>query len=426
MHGQFNLGMKVLVVASTFPADEADPVPAFVRDQVIALRECQPGLRFNVLAPHDSRSATRDFTRRPAFDEYRFHYFWPSAAERLTGRGIMPELKANPMSHLLIPFLFLGEFVALLSLTRKLKPDVIYAHWFTPQAVVASLVGSATRTPFVFTTHSADVEVWKKIPGFGRYVVRSCTRRARAFTAVSRRSMAKLQGCFTSAEWDSIKGKAAVIPMGVEYPSVAPPRSMRRMEQVRIVFLGRLVEKKGLQFLLPAYANVREQLGSSTLVIAGDGPMLEQLRLQVERLGLAGSVEFPGFVSGEAKARLLDEADIFVVPSVITASGDAEGMPVALMEGLSRGKVCIATAESGADEVLTDGRDGFLIPQKDVQALSAALLRAAGLDPVGRRSIESSARETARQFEWAAVAAKHYAFLLEPLDRARVRPASQG
>lgn len=419
--------VKILVVASTFPAGEADPVPSFVRDQLLALRECQPGLQFSVLAPHDSRSGTRDFTHRPGFDEYRFHYFWPFAAERLAGRGIMPELRANPASHLLVPFLFLGEFLALLSLTRKLKPDVIYAHWFTPQAVVACWVGRVTRTPFVFTTHSTDVEVWKKIPWVGGYVVRSCARRARAFTAVSRRSLQKLQSFFTAAEWATLRARAAILPMGVHVPDVPGSRVLDHERQVRILFLGRIVEKKGLQYLLPAYARVRGQLGGSKLIIAGDGPLLGEIRLQAERLGLAESVTFPGFVAGEHKARLLDEADIFVVPSVIAAGGDAEGMPVSLMEGLSRGKLCIATAESGADDVLTDGRDGFLVPGKSIDALSDALLRAARLDPQARHGIEEAARETARQFDWAAVARSHHAFLFEPLrDGSRISPASPG
>jgi glycosyltransferase involved in cell wall biosynthesis len=271
-----------------------------------------------------------------------------------------------------------------------------------------------TRTPFVFTTHSTDVEVWNKIPWLGRHVVRSCTRQARAFTAVSRRSLQKLQSFFTAPEWASLRARAAIIPMGVHLPAVPAPRITRQEGQLRILFLGRIVEKKGLQYLLAAYARARGQLGGSTLVIAGDGPLLGGIRSQAEGLGLADAVEFPGFVAGEHKARLLEEADIFVVPSIIAANGDAEGMPVSLMEGLSRGKLCIATAESGADDVLTDGQDGFLVPGKDIEALSNALLRAARLDPHARHDIEAAARETARQFDWAAVARSHHAFLFSP------------
>jgi glycosyltransferase involved in cell wall biosynthesis len=411
--------MKVLFVTSTLPTGDTDPVPAFVKDQLVALKKNCPSLQISVLAPHDRRSATQRFVRRPAYDEYRFHYFWPFAAEKLAGRGIMPALSANPLNCLLIPFLFLGEFLALLALTRKLRPAVIYAHWFTPQGVIASWVGRLTGTSFVFTTHAADVEVWSRIPLIGRHVVRSSATRARAFTAVSRRSMQKLQRFFSAGEWADMQRRGAVIPMGVASPEVRPQRSTAEPDRTVILFLGRLVEKKGVQYLLPAYARARARLGRSLLVIAGDGPMLESLQRQADCLGLGESVSFPGFVTGQDKIRLLLEADIHVVPSIITDGGDAEGLPVALMEGLAYGKVCIATAESGADDILTNGKDGFLVPEKNADALAAALLQAALLDPRTRRDMQAEALRSAQQFDWATVARRHHEFLLGSFDDAK-------
>jgi glycosyltransferase involved in cell wall biosynthesis len=384
---------------------------------LIALKKVCPGLQVSVLAPHDRRSGTAHFTRREWYDEYRFHYFWPFAAEKLAGRGIMAALRENPLNYLLIPFLFLGEFLALLALTRKLRPDVIYAHWFTPQAVVSSWVSLITRTPFVFTTHASDADVWRKVPLIGRYIVRTGTQRAAAFTAVSRRSMNRLEGFFAGEQWRVVRRKGAIIPMGVTLPGSEPrPRAGHSAPTV-ILFLGRLVEKKGVQFLLPAYAAVRAEIGSSLLVIAGDGPMLGHLRRQAAELHLDEVVRFAGFVGGTEKVGLLQQADLFVVPSIVTDSGDAEGLPVSLLEGLAHGKVCIATPGSGADDFLTDGRDGFLVPEKSIEALSAALLQAARLDPARRRGMEAAARQTARQFEWATVAKRHYEFLLAPFDR---------
>jgi glycosyltransferase involved in cell wall biosynthesis len=407
--------MKLLAVASTFPAGDTDPVPAFVKDQLLALKKVRPSLRISVLAPHDRRSNTVSFTSRPEYDEYRFHYFWPFALERLAGRGIMPALKSNPLNYLLIPFLFLAEFFSLLSLTKKLKPDVIYAHWFTPQGIVASWVGRITGTPFVFTTHASDVDVWRRIPLLGRYLVRSSTRRARAFTAVSRRSMEKLQRFFSAEQWQALRAKGAIIPMGVDLPDISPQPPARSGQMV-VLFLGRLVEKKGVQYLLPAYAAARADIGDSLLVIAGEGPMHKQLERQAAELGLANAVEFAGFVSGADKASLLQRAELYVVPSIVAVSGDAEGLPVALMEGLAYGKICIATAESGADDILTSGKDGFLVRERHIEELAAALVHAARLEPRVRRDMETAARDTARQFDWTSVAAQHYEFLLKRFE----------
>ena len=145
--------------------------------------------------------------------------------------------------------------------------------------------------------------------------------------------------------------------------------------------------------------------------------MLEQLKRQATELGLGSQVHFTGFVSGADKAGLLQRADLYVVPSILTASGDAEGLPVSLMEGLAHGKICIATVESGADDILTDDRDGFLISGKNIEALAAALVQAARLDSERRSSMEVAARQTARQFAWATIAARHYEFLFESFDR---------
>ena len=127
----------VIVVASTFPASATDPVPAFVRDQVIALATLHPELDFHVLAPHDRRSATVDRTEHAEYTEHRFHYARPRRAEQLAGRGIMPALRENKLLYLVVPFLFTGELRALKRLAREVRPAIIYAHWFTPQAVVA-------------------------------------------------------------------------------------------------------------------------------------------------------------------------------------------------------------------------------------------------------------------------------------------------
>lgn len=397
---------SILVVASTFPSTDTDPVPAFVRDQIIAMKRVEPDLKFTVLAPHDQRSHTTHFSSHDAYDEYRFHYFLPPY-EKLAGRGIMPALKENLLNYLLIPFLFIGEFFAVLRLIRRTKPDVIYAHWFTPQVVTTRMVTALTRTPFVFTTHASDVAVWHKIPLIGTPIVRSGTRRAQAFTAVSRRSMDKLRAFFPDKEWGRMIGNHQIIPMGVDMPKVKQPKG----DANTILFVGRLAEKKGVQYLLPAFKTLHTKHPKARLVIAGDGPMKSTLEKQTATLGLNEFVEFPGYVSGDTKRETIENADIYVVPSIITASGDAEGLPVSLMEGLAYGKICVATNESGADDILTDSLDGYLVPEKNTDALADALTRAFTLSSAKHDAMSRAARDTAQQFSWDHVAHQHIDFL---------------
>lgn len=413
----------VLVLASTFPASAIDPVPTFVRDQVVAMAGQHPELEFSVLAPHDKRSMTTDVAKHSGYTEYRFHYFWPRGAERLAGRGIMPALRESPVLYVTVPFLFLGEFIATLRLVRRLKPAIIYAHWFTPQGIVAAWVSKLTGVPFVFTTHASDVDVWRKIPAFGPRIVRYASRKAKAITAVSVRSRDKLSTFFAGGTSPEIH----IIPMGVDLPDVTVTADERALLRTRLgfdgkvvyLFMGRLVEKKGVPYLLEALAKREDDLADWVLAIAGDGPLREEIEAKVESLGLGHRVVFTGFVTGETKDDYLRAADVFVVPSIIASDGDAEGLPVALLEGLAYSLLCVATNESGADGILTDGVDGYLCAQKDSAGLGDQLVALDSLTPEQRATLSGAARDLARTFSWDTIATDHYDVLFAPLLPAR-------
>lgn len=407
--------MKILVTASTFPASDTDPVPAFVKDQIIALKKIHPEIEFAVLAPHDARSQTRPFATHDSYDEYRFHYFWLRRCEKLAGRGIMPMIKQNPLYYLLIPFLFAAEFFALWRLTRTFKPDVLYAHWFTPQGVTTGMVSRLTRTPFVYTSHALDVAVWHKIPLIGTPIVRHFSRTARAITVVSEQTKAKLRTFFDEARWREVETKLAIIPMGVHLPS--QPAAPKKTNGQHILFVGRLAEKKGVHYLLPAFAKLLQKFPQATLTIAGDGSWQERLQAQATELKLSDTnLIFAGYTTGDKKQALMNEADIFVVPSIIAADGDAEGLPVTLMEGMAASKLCIATFESGADGIIKSGESGFLVPQKDEVALADALTKALTLSAAERQKLRHNAHLAARQFDWPVVATRHYQHLFQKFE----------
>ncbi|RPF26382.1 glycosyltransferase [Georgenia muralis] len=418
------MGQRLVVVASTFPANAEDPVPAFVRDQVEAMHRLDPSLEIHVLAPHDPRSRTHRFTRHEHFFEHRFHYFWPWQAERLAGRGILPALQENRLLYVLVPFFFVGELVALVRLIRRVRPELVYAHWFTPQGLTACWACVLTGAPFVFTTHAADVAVWHKVPVLGPRVVRWHARRARAVTAVSRRSLERLGGFFPADEWDRRSADVPILPMGVDTVPVlaggttaveapAASASFPSTDDVppTILFLGRLAEKKGVAYLLEAFAEARGSLTGWRLVVAGDGSLLPDLQELARSLGLDDAVEFTGYVTGARKTQLLAAASVHVVPSIITDTGDAEGLPVSLLEGLAHGRTCVATAESGADDILVDGVNGFLVPHRDAGALGRALVRAATMPDAERAAMSAEAVATAAAFAWPEVAGRYLAWL---------------
>lgn len=416
--------MKILITASTFPRRADDTLPAFVLDQALALMAANPGLEVHVLAPHDPGAARREVLK--GVPVHRFRYAWPERAQRLVYPAILPNLAAHPWLILQVPLLFVAEFVATFRLCRSLRPDVLYSHWFTPQAVTGALVARLLSIRHVFTTHSSDVAVWHRVPWLGPRIVRAVVGGAAAGTAVSRRTLGRLRAFFTDGQWQAVAHKLHVLPMGVPADAVVPgagdeaadrmaARAAARAafglgDEPALVFLGRLTPKKGLSVLVDALWGLVATRPGFTCLIAGEGELRGELEHAIAG-GLSRHVRLLGHVAGERKQQLLRAADVFVVPSVVAQDGDVEGLPVALLEGLAAGRVCIASDASGADDILTRGVDGFIVPAGDADALRAALIGALELDPQARQRLEDRARARAAEFRWPALAGRYLAVL---------------
>lgn len=412
---------RLLVVTSTLPATVDDPVPGFVKDQAIWLKRAHSGLAIDILAPHTPLSPTAKLTIHEAYTEHRFHYFWPRRWELVAGHGTMSALAKYRLLYLQVPLLFIGQFFALWRLTRRLKPNLLYAHWFTPQAIVAAVVSKLTGVPLVFTTHASDIIVLKKMPGF-RLIVRLVCRRAVGYTAVSQQTADKLIYFAKARTADAIRAKLRIIPMGA---NPLPPAHRTAIDRTKrkfgltapkqVLFIGRLVPRKGVEYLLEAFAKIADIHKDAQLIIAGDGPSKASLEALTKRLDLSTKqVIFPGFISGETKDSLLHLSDIVCLPS-INIGDQSEGMPVAFMEGLEAGKTIVASDVTGAQEYLIDGRDGFLFRQKDTAELATKLKLALGLNGAAKVKLSQAAKKLGGRFEWQRVAKEHYDFFEEAL-----------
>ncbi|MCA9331811.1 glycosyltransferase [Candidatus Saccharibacteria bacterium] len=401
---------KILIVTSTLPTSDSDPVPGFVSDQAIWLKKLAPTIEIDILAPHNIYSKTKNHTKHPGYTEHRFHYFWPSRWELLTGRGIQPALQQNKLLFLQIPFLFLCEFLATYRLTRKIQPDLLYAHWFTPQGITTALVAKLTRTPFVFTTHASDVIVLKRLP-FSRKLVTWACKQAACYTAVSQQTAKKLLYFANADNRQIITDKLHIIPMGTEkHPvSIKTLKSTRKSYDLTgktiILLMGRLVDIKGFDIVLDAFAKIKEKERYRVL-ICGDGPERAKLEAQATLLGISKYIRFMGFVSGKIKDNALGLADIVIIPSRIS-NGYSEGLPVVFMEAVLNEKITIVSNVTGAQEVITDGIDGFVFQSESKNDLLSKLTKATEILNGDSRAFYRNVRTMSKQFEWKAVARKH-------------------
>ncbi|MDF1522171.1 MAG: glycosyltransferase [Trueperaceae bacterium] len=164
----------------------------------------------------------------------------------------------------------------------------------------------------------------------------------------------------------------------------------------RLLFVGRLSEKKGAVYLLEALALLRQQGHDASLEVIGDGPLAADLRARCTRLGLDDRVRFAGAQPQEAVARAMAQAHALVAPSVRAASGDEEGIPTVLKEAMARGLPVVSTRHSGIPELVEHGVNGFLAEERDAAGLAAYLIELLGaperwdaLARAGRAKVEA-------------------------------------
>lgn len=143
---------------------------------------------------------------------------------------------------------------------------------------------------------------------------------------------------------------------------------------VTILSVGRLVEKKGMKYLIEAFNKTYEQYPDLRLRIAGDGILRLDLEAQVKQLKLEDAVTFLGALSHEDIIKEMQQAHVFILASATTADGNQEGIPNVLKEALATGLPVIATKHAGIPELVRNGKSGILIPERDTEAMAQSLL----------------------------------------------------
>jgi glycosyltransferase involved in cell wall biosynthesis len=141
----------------------------------------------------------------------------------------------------------------------------------------------------------------------------------------------------------------------------------------RVVMIGRFVEKKGFEYGLHAFAAALAQGQRAELVLVGSGEREAGYRALVARLGIAEHVTFAGILAPPAVAELLSESDVLLAPSVVGAGGDRESGVIVVKEASASQVAVIGSQHGGIPEIIDDGVTGYLVPERDVDALSARL-----------------------------------------------------
>lgn len=193
--------------------------------------------------------------------------------------------------------------------------------------------------------------------------------------ALAVRTVSDFGKAFLEDKVPGMAGRPVVIHSSVDVAAIAPVATLPSTAPFRILYVGALEAKKGVEYLLDALAAAGPSLGDWHCDLIGNGPSADALRQKATSLGLESRVTFHGAQPFERVAAAYQTASVCVAPSVIDPDGRQEGIPNVMIEALAYQRPAITTAISGIPELIRDGETGLLIPQRDAAALAAALRR---------------------------------------------------
>ena len=237
----------------------------------------------------------------------------------------------------------------------------IHAHFVSHPAAVAYIIHQFTGISYSFTAHGADLQREQEM-------LCPKMRDAKAIVSVSEYNR-ELMLQFCGQHHDP---KISIVRCGVSLERFQP-RENTIKERFSIICTGTLHEVKGQRHLIQACSHLNEKGIDFECHFLGDGPHRSMLQELAESLNIAERIHFHGYVPQVEVAKLLNEADVFVLPSVITDDNLREGIPVALMEAMASGLPAISSNISGIPELIQDGKSGFLTEPGDSRAIAQAL-----------------------------------------------------
>ncbi|TCR66294.1 glycosyltransferase [Bosea sp. BK604] len=290
--------------------------------------------------------------------------------------------------------------LALLPTLRGLAPDHLHAHWATYPSTSAMLASRRLDKPYSFTAHAHDIFLED-------HMLAEKMRTAAFGVTISEFNLRYLADNVSPLALQCMRIiHCGVRPADFEF---APAGRHRQL----ILAVGRLAEIKGFDHLVDACELLARRNVPFECLVIGEGPLHRALQTRIDAAGLSDRVTMLGALKQEEVRAYLARAGVFALPSVVTASGDCDGIPVALMEAMAAGLPVVSTRVSGIPELIEHGSSGLLAEPGDAKELAQCIERLIA-DPASTREMAGMARRTIeREFDVAIEARK----LLSAIER---------
>lgn len=381
--------MKIGLLSTSFPMEADRTSGAFVEGFARGLAAC--GHTVHVLAP---RPHTGSAARQPSRVDVTLVDYAPRALRRtFHDAGVLDNVRATALA-------WPGLATFPLALVRAAREhvrgwDAVVSHFALPCALVAGAVRGAR--PHLAVMHSGDLHLLSRLPARAR-LAEAIEVGASALWFVSDVGRARYEAVLGRAP----RPRVHVAPMGVDAGTTPPHPRPRARGAMRVLVIARLVPIKGVDVLLRAL----EGVSGVELDVVGDGP--ERRALESDARARALTARFHGARFDTAKQRLLEDADVLVVPSRVLADGRTEGAPVVTLEAMVAGVPLVASAVGGIPELVGDA--AWLVPPEDVDALRHAITTLRD-EPSLRDTLAARGRARAEPRSWQATCATALALL---------------
>ncbi len=385
----------LLVFASTYPRWINDPEPAFVHE---LSRRLMSEYDVHVICPHAPDSKTYEII--DGVNIHRFRYAPGNFETLIQSGGILNNLKKDKWKCLLLPFFFLGMLIKAHALISNLKPRLIHAHWIIPQGLVLAFLSILMPLPpMLITSHGGDLFALK----------------GRAFMKVKAWVLSKFSGVTVVSELmktEVIKlgvttERIQVIPMGVDFYGKFSLTPFTQRNANEMLFVGRLVEKKGVEFLIRALPRIAEDVPLISLTIAGYGPELEKLKHLAVELNVKERVSFLGAVKQSELPTLYQRCALFVAPFVEAKSGDQEGFPVSVIEAVACGAPMLTSKLPVLVDAFGRHASALTCDVKEKDKFSAKITSILGDLANGKLIVESLREDFIKTLDWSQVSYRY-------------------
>jgi glycosyltransferase involved in cell wall biosynthesis len=400
--------VRILIVSTAFPRYQDDPTAKWLVETIRRL--ASEGYEFEVLTSAYRGGGNTEYAGIPV---HRFRYFF-ARWENLTHEESAPDRMQRSLLYkgMAFSYVVFGT-IAAWRLGRRGRFDIVHVHWPVPHAIFGWAARAGSASPLKIIAHFYSVELrWvrhslRPLRGFLRRAITSADR----VVAISNS---------TAAEVRSVAPvPVEVIPYAVDLP--APPLTALPRTQApaySILFVGRLAERKGVRYLIDAVADLPAAL-QPHLTVIGDGPERGALEAQSRARGAGDRVTFRGWVPPEALDAAYTAASVFVLPAVVDARGDTEGLGMVLLEAMAYRVPVISTPLGGVTDIVRHDSTGLLVPPNDASALAAAIMLLATNPAIADRLGTAGRDYALSHFSWTAVLGQWRALYAGVLERLR-------